>query len=464
MHARSNLDRRRNEVAGGWAKEALAMAAGLGLVDLVADARTVLARLSERAGDPSASLAALESAVLSARSAGELTAELRSLFSVGDLHYQQARWEHASEAYRAAMECAREAGHQWAPYGIDARVMASLVAYHRGEWDVADRLTDTSSETPPPLAWALLTAAGLGPPAGRGGHEALSRLPELRRHWGSEGMIAILAGGAAIDLYGDAGDLRAALAVHDEVVSMVGALWDNKQFQAQVRLSALALAQLAAAAAGTPVRERAALVDQGQAYRDTAAGVAAHALTTRHRLGLEIQAWQARVDAEHARLRWLTGAEPPTEDELVSSRERDVSAFQRLGHVFEVARSKARLAAVLRAVGRPDEAAELAQEATQVATRLGATPLLAELEATPPRRSRSRADEPTRVLTDRELEVLTLVAQGRTNREIAQRLFISTKTASVHVSHILAKLGAGGRTEAVAVARSRSLLPAFDPR
>jgi DNA-binding NarL/FixJ family response regulator len=55
--------------------------------------------------------------------------------------------------------------------------------------------------------------------------------------------------------------------------------------------------------------------------------------------------------------------------------------------------------------------------------------------------------------------VLGLVALGRTNREIAQQLFISTKTASVHVSHIMAKLGAGGRTEAVAVARSRSLLP-----
>ncbi len=459
MHARANMDRRRNEVAGGWAKEALAMAAELGLVDLVADARTALARLAERAGDPSASLAALEAAVMTARSAGELTAELRSQFSVGDLHYQLGRWEEAAAAYRAAMECASAAGHQWAPYGIDARVMASLVAYHEGAWDEADRLTETSTESPPPLAWAVLTAAGLGPPAGRGEQEALARLPELRRHWSSEGMIAVLAGGAAIDLYGDAGDLPAALAVHDEVVSTVGALWDNKQFQAQVRLSALALAQLAAAAASTPVRERAALVDRGQAYRDTAAGVAAHALATRHRLGLEIQAWQARVDAEHARLRWLAGVDPPTRDQLLSSRERDVAAFERLGHVFELARSKARLAAVLRAVGRQDEAADEAREATEVATRLGSVPLMAELGATPARVARARAGESTRLLTDRELEVLGLVAQGRTNREIAQQLFISTKTASVHVSHIMAKLGAGGRTEAVAVARSRSLLP-----
>jgi DNA-binding NarL/FixJ family response regulator len=54
--------------------------------------------------------------------------------------------------------------------------------------------------------------------------------------------------------------------------------------------------------------------------------------------------------------------------------------------------------------------------------------------------------------------VLALVAQGRTNGEIGRQLFISTKTVSVHVSNILAKLGAGGRTEAVAVARHRGLL------
>jgi DNA-binding NarL/FixJ family response regulator len=51
-------------------------------------------------------------------------------------------------------------------------------------------------------------------------------------------------------------------------------------------------------------------------------------------------------------------------------------------------------------------------------------------------------------LTDREIEVLGLVAEGRSNRQIADELFISAKTASVHVSHILAKFGAATRTEA----------------
>ena len=55
-------------------------------------------------------------------------------------------------------------------------------------------------------------------------------------------------------------------------------------------------------------------------------------------------------------------------------------------------------------------------------------------------------------LTPREREVLTLVAEGRTNRQIAEALFISNKTASVHVSNILAKLGVANRGEAAAVA------------
>jgi DNA-binding CsgD family transcriptional regulator len=55
-------------------------------------------------------------------------------------------------------------------------------------------------------------------------------------------------------------------------------------------------------------------------------------------------------------------------------------------------------------------------------------------------------------LSGREREVLALVAQGRTNREIGERLFISQKTVGVHVGNILAKLDVSGRVEAAAVA------------
>ena len=60
-------------------------------------------------------------------------------------------------------------------------------------------------------------------------------------------------------------------------------------------------------------------------------------------------------------------------------------------------------------------------------------------------------------LTPREHEVLLLVAEGHTNREIGARLYMSEKTASVHVSRILGKLDVGGRVEAAAVAHRLGL-------
>ena len=61
-------------------------------------------------------------------------------------------------------------------------------------------------------------------------------------------------------------------------------------------------------------------------------------------------------------------------------------------------------------------------------------------------------------LTSREREVLRLLVEGRSNKEIVGALFISPKTASVHVSNILAKLGAASRTEAAAIAHREGLL------
>jgi DNA-binding NarL/FixJ family response regulator len=139
--------------------------------------------------------------------------------------------------------------------------------------------------------------------------------------------------------------------------------------------------------------------------------------------------------------------------ELVDAWRESVAAFERYGHVFEAARSRARLAAALRAAADHAASRELAEQARGVAVRLEAKPLLAELDDVSP-----TAGEGSSELTPRELEVLDLLARGLTNGQIGKQLYISTKTVSVHVSNLLAKLGASGRTEAAAIARRRGLV------
>ena len=62
-------------------------------------------------------------------------------------------------------------------------------------------------------------------------------------------------------------------------------------------------------------------------------------------------------------------------------------------------------------------------------------------------------------LSGREVEVLTLVAQGRSNKEIAEELFVSQGTVKIHVSHIMTKLGLDRRTELVRFALASGLAP-----
>ena len=121
-------------------------------------------------------------------------------------------------------------------------------------------------------------------------------------------------------------------------------------------------------------------------------------------------------------------------------------------------------------------AAELLRRGHATAVELGAAPLRAELERlarlgrveltagaaaggqAPDRPADATAPAAALGLTARELEVLALVAEGRSNRQVGEALFISAKTASVHVSNILAKLGVASRVEAAAVAHRLGLL------
>ena len=172
----------------------------------------------------------------------------------------------------------------------------------------------------------------------------------------------------------------------------------------------------------------------------------------------ETWAWMLRAEAEALRLRTVAGgggtAERPDPAELVRAWESSVAAFSELGHPYEVARSRARLAVALRAAERLEEARAVADLARETVTRLRARPLLVELDAL----DAEAAAEDDSHLTPREREVLALVARGLSNGQIGKQLYISTKTVSVHVSNLLAKLDAASRTEAAAIARERGLV------
>jgi DNA-binding CsgD family transcriptional regulator/tetratricopeptide (TPR) repeat protein len=140
-------------------------------------------------------------------------------------------------------------------------------------------------------------------------------------------------------------------------------------------------------------------------------------------------------------------------------------AWSELERPFRSAMARWRAAEAAEREGDRESALAALRETHRVATELGAAPLIGHLE-TMARRLRTRlgrgspAAPPARAygLTPRELEVLSEVAAGRTNRQIAEGLFISESTAGVHVSNILGKLGVSSRTEAARVALDQGLL------
>ncbi|MGW1164999.1 helix-turn-helix transcriptional regulator [Streptomyces sp. NPDC002550] len=178
--------------------------------------------------------------------------------------------------------------------------------------------------------------------------------------------------------------------------------------------------------------------------------------------------WQAYDQWTRAELRRAEGVD--TSDDWAQV----VTAFECLDRPYELARVRHRLAGALLADGGDDErdrAVELLRLAAAVADHLDARSLAgtvarlaqrARLTLTrAPRQALASADPAAALgLTSRERDVLRLVSAGRTNRQIAEELFISPKTASVHVSNILGKLGVSGRGEAAATAHRLGLFPA----
>ena len=142
-----------------------------------------------------------------------------------------------------------------------------------------------------------------------------------------------------------------------------------------------------------------------------------------------------------------------------------VAAWDGVGNPYQLAHALIGAAEAAAADGDRPAAAAQVRRAAQIADRLGARPLREQAESLARRARLALAGDPAAPaagpgdqarrqygLTARELEVLRLVAAGRSNRDIAAELFISAKTASVHVSNIMSKLGVASCVEAAALA------------
>jgi DNA-binding CsgD family transcriptional regulator len=168
-------------------------------------------------------------------------------------------------------------------------------------------------------------------------------------------------------------------------------------------------------------------------------------------------AFRSLASAELARLRGQHDAEP---------WRVAADQFRQLSEALRAAYADFRAAeAVALSGGRPSEIADPLRAAFYVARSVGAGPFRDDVEALARRagialEAANRRDAGAAIelgLTDRELEVLRLIAEGRTNRQIGEQLFITAKTASAHVSHILMKLGVTNRAEAGAAAHRLGL-------
>jgi DNA-binding CsgD family transcriptional regulator len=139
---------------------------------------------------------------------------------------------------------------------------------------------------------------------------------------------------------------------------------------------------------------------------------------------------------------------------LVAAREaleRAVRGWEERARTWEALTARLDLAQCLTRMNRHADAAEILGHVHDRAAALGSAPLSARAdELARASRGRGKDDEPWRPLTVREFEVARKIAEGMTNAQIGEALFVSPKTVSAHVEHILAKLGASRRAEIAA--------------
>ncbi|WP_307864932.1 helix-turn-helix transcriptional regulator [Myceligenerans salitolerans] len=477
--ARIAMEMDLDDEAREQAERAAEGARALGEPGALAEALATLAVLDVGDADKAARL--LDEACAAAVRAGDVLTEMRCLYNVAANRFYAGHLTDAERKVRHGLARAEELGLAWSSYPVNLRILQEIMAYFRG--DLAPRPVGDV----PPTSVQVLNSATMYAAVARGDGDVLARGEALLAHWHDDGMIALLGGGCLVDALTWAGRHDEAFALAERVTQHLVGVW-NELFLGGIWLSALAIAALADAAEtdrsagragpGGAARERTAAqrLERGDALLDLARTTARRGRPRGGVLGPEGTAWLQRAAAENARLHAVVGSSaarhgveaPGTGGSTPEALWRDAAdAWQEtvelfdFGYRYEVARSRYRWAEALLGAGEKGAAEGAAAEALAEADAMGAVPLAEAVRALG---RRARLDLPgvrratSSTLTEREEEVLTLVAQGLSNRQIGERLYISTKTVSVHVSNVMAKLGASGRAEAVSLAHRRGLL------
>jgi DNA-binding CsgD family transcriptional regulator/tetratricopeptide (TPR) repeat protein len=382
--------------------------------------------------------------------------------------------DHLDEALDEAStsRTAARAGGLERRYGMELAALVGDILLRLGRWDDADRATaEGLALDQRGQGTAYLAAVRSRFLARRGAlAEAQRRLAAVDRGSLDPDTAVFFATVAAEASLLDRRPEEAAAAV-DDGLARIGDIGDVLWGMPLVGLGLRAVAELADVARAN--RDEAALVDvtaRTAVLRERFDALAGRATTPSAR------AWVATASAETSRIDGSTDPEPWS---------RAVAAWDAVPDPAEAAYARYRnVEAALRRTGiKADVATELVT-AWRSAVQLGAAPLREEIEVLAQRariklgdaardetdRAVAVAETPatyagaaagrgsTHGLSAREIEVLRLVAAGRSNGEIAERLFITRKTAGVHVTHILDKLGVSNRVEAAMAAARLGLL------
>ncbi len=447
------------EEAHATAAEALTLARRTGDAPSEAAALTNLATLDARGGD-FAQLAHLAQARALAESAGAYGALMRAIHWEASVLEAYGEYGRAAQVARAGIAAATRAGLARTSGAVHAaNLVNALIAL--GRWDDAVEVIEHTLElAPTPGLRALLLCARGVVAVARGDPGCAAAVDDARDVFAAGRFVnpneALPLAGLEIELHLAQGRPVDALAVAERALGEY-----DLQRSSRFSWPLLAIGARAARAAGTGTdadAERAAVLLaalRGHAEKLPAVTRVqrAHALTFAAESAyadgvLDRGAWDA---AAHG---WREVAQPHPESHAL------------LHAAMAAATDGDRGAAALRL-----------RRAASLADRLAARPLRERIEhlarrariilwPDEPRHTEDPAADQARRrlgLTPREVEVLRMVVEGRNNREIAEELFISAKTASVHVSNILTKLRVASRGQAAATAHRLHLFDHHDP-